>query len=967
MDDGDPWGGSTTADAEEAGQRIPTSSANAAPSTSQKLHDAGDPWSSRGPLGGSPSGTGITTPAEMMSMDALNAALPLPKRRPSVDADPWGEANVNTTESVPGLDPVTSNFNMAASMTMPSAAPPSMDMPTTSSWAPDENLRLWGSPETSMQPFGKPADEDFSEVDFSSAATPTTPSLADIGNTDSHSTPYTFDLPSSPPATDAYAIDHSSLPISEHPSNSPTVRPVISPLPTRINLNSPVLDEEAPDSDEGGFGGFSNGLSVGATGAASGAEDSFGSWGGEEDGWDKSMDLGMGEPALPSWDNQGSQETIGASGGFDREGERDAGWYAAATTQDHTGFIASNSEQSAQGSTDDWEAAQAEAERREARAPVGKIRELEEAWKKVLDDVVATLSANEINDFDGGDGPPLVGSAMNNASSTLDSLSDLPPSATAFLTPYNSSVTREVYLSWLSQATLTPHNSLLARVVQDSSRINARRRSLDVEEWTARSKLGEPEDRLAATSNKDQSARPGWSFWRRQAPDPNIPLTTSGGGVLEIKKAEPPSSTSPSLSKASPTLSSQQPVVSISNLPPTTRGPISPNGSMGSQSSTTTAAHASNVSQTATGAPGGGGFFSRFRRNRAESPVEGPSVDLNTNKDVELSTNDLSFLSEVPSLPNNARPQHSPGFGDLLGFDGGSDGLTKAAPALPDLLTSKPPPRQPMSRGPRSISLIASTSNAGTPPPRKRSPFADFDGLADLDFSPTGTPQAETPHSQMVSSQETHTFTSLASNTPPLQHFGQAKSSPSFFPSGFSLDAPPRKSSPPPVAFMNNPLPPPAASRPHAHPQTNDSSFLDDEDGFGDFGDFAQTSAPNPATSSSTKTSVSPMDFSGLGAFSMSASNPKQSISVQPTQTSSYDFADFSAFDAIPSSKPAAQPAPNQLTAPAAKLVNDAANHTGRWPAPASPIPDLLPPPPRNNALPTRSSTKPTNFFDFDM
>lgn len=682
----------------------------------------GDPWSS-----GFSSETKQDDP---MTMAALDAALPVAKR-PSVSAaDPWAGA-------VDAQDVPTSDF---------AAAPLDAYEVPSSSWHAADGFNDWS-----------PA-----------------PPL-------SSATPVRLDSPDPIPAPDPYA---QPVAISSHPSNSPTVRPVISPLPSRINLTPPALDD---DSDGGGFGGFNKGAA---------ADDSFGSWGGEEDAWDEP---GASDEPLPSWN--APDPTPQAT---------DEGW--AAPSLESPAKVGADD--------DDWHAAQQEIERRDARAPVEKVRELEQTWRKVVADAMAQPPTL---DFDGS-GLALVGNTMTQASSTVDSLSELPPSATGFRTPYRSSLTHAQYVQWLSSATLSPANSLLARVIQEHSRINARRRSQDVAEWDRRSKLGEQEER--ATAQTAQATRPGWGFWRRQPSQASVPLTTSGGSMLEAKKVDPPPPSSLPLESTISASSSQ-----------------------------------------ASGAAAGG-FFGRFRRGRAASP----SIEAHLDKEVELSSNDLSYLAEVPSM--HPRPA-THDFSDLLSLDDAAPAPANRPATLEQVLGNT---SQSGSLGRMPQSTLMPRAAPLAPPAKKASPF---DGLLDLDFSPSASP-SQTPATSTRAAEPFAESFLTATSMPPANPVTQMVPGPS--------------------------KPPPTVAQP---------SLFDDDDGFGDFAD-SRTAPAHPSTN-------------GSAAFDFSAFESAQTTSKAPDP-----FGDFSAFETA---------APRN--APASRLVIDAAAKSGRWPSPISPIPELLPPPPR--------------------
>lgn len=811
--DGDPW-----AVSHDESISAPETAA-ATPPPLRSVPSDGDPWSSDG------FSKGVKDDDDPMSMAALDAALPVEKRSDQpTSVDPWAA----TTQSYHESD---HDFASASANTY--EAPSSL-----SSWQPAQT-----------------------SVDWSAAATDDIAPLPDLSSVRLNSPPHHLD-------SDPYAIADQPVAISEHPSNSPTVRPVISPLPSRINLTPPALDE---DSDGGGFGGFSNSATTSAAAGAAG-DDSFGSWGGEEDAWDEPA---KAQEPLPSWNMAGPAT--------EQEDAADEGWSAQPSGSLPIPGGGSNET----GDDDDWHAAQREIERRDARAPVGKIRRLEQDWQKAVADA---LTRSTDNDFDGS-GLALVGNTMTNASSTLDSLSELPPSATGFRTAYASSLTHAQYVQWLSSATLSPANSLLARVIQEHSRINARRRALDVAEWERRTKQGEADERASSGSAPSVAARPGWGFWRRQPSQTCVvPLTSSSGGMLEVKKVE--QTTQSGRSSPAPGPSNMSPLAAAS----TSSLPLEPTTSASSSRSHEHEGASADVNDPAAAAAAASarGFFGRFRRGRAASPA----VEVNVDKEVELSANDLSYLAEVPSI--QARPTApNRGIDDLLSLDD-VPAPRASKPATLEQVLSSTSQSGSLGRMPRTTSMPRA-SPAAAPPTKKASPF---DGLMDLDFSPSAspTPTPAPAAAASSSSKASDAFGDSFWNASPL---------------------PPSKAA---TTFASGPSRPPP-------PQANTASLFDDDDDDG-FGDFA-TSQSAPQTSA--KQSSSAFDFS---AFESAA----PVIYAQPSPQASDPFGDFSAFESA-----APTLASNHTQGPASQLVIDAAAKSGRWPSPHSPIPELLPPPPRGN------------------
>lgn len=518
----------------------------------------------------------------------------------------------------------------------------------------------------------------------------------------------------------------------------------------------------------------------------------------------------------------------------------------------------------------------------------------------------------------------------------------MPPEIDTFQHNLAMSMTWARYQDALSQINLDTRSSVLALVSRQSATRAARRGSLEWQkEFQSRNKVEDTQAQKDARANAQaEEARPKWSFWGKRQSTQAVPLVTSGGGVLEVKALSPSNTGSASLHSGAKT---PLPVTQEIGSPisaGTNPSVISP------VAMTTTSSFPGSVAPLATQeqanepAPGAmGRWFGRFRKPRTSTP----SVDI-SNQDLELTKDDFSFLDRVPTAPPAAPKE--PDVGDLLAMSG-TGGRNEQMASLESMLSSKPvalPSR--LAPPPMSNSRTSSTTSVPRLGASSRT-SSHIDMFGDLDLSSPSPPVSSAKPA--ATSNGLFELMASGSNTPQIAKATAMPMDFDFF--GTSAAAGPSKPPTPPPVMPKVSLPAAKASAIH-----------DDDD---DFGDFGQTFVSAPARSDRNDASFD--DFGDFGGFEESASSraaPATIVHPQPQiQPPAMDLSFFNTSATKASARPpdlnfgfADRQAPNAAT----NLVEKAAERQGRWPAPPSPVPDALSPPPapNNTYFPRLDSTK---------
>lgn len=478
----------------------------------------------------------------------------------------------------------------------------------------------------------------------------------------------------------------------------------------------------------------------------------------------------------------------------------------------------------------------------------------------------------------------------------MNELTELPEGLSIFVPPIRNTITWARYQDYLTTIKLDPSASILAKASAESAYRTARRKSQEEHDaWQARSRLGEsnrPEQSqhsAAGASQETDTGRSRWSLWGRKTSTPVVPLTTSGGGLLEVKAMTPTHTGTHVKDKASVNGGPSSVSAPNRNTAPPLRSSATPTPSEFDSSDTDPAPSAV------------GRFLGRFRRPATATA----SVDI-SNRDLELTQDDFSFLADVPSMA----PKADIG-GDLLSLDnddrpseqmaGLEAMLNSKATAMPSRLT--PPPRLSATRG-TSSGQKGMTASTG-----KSSSVIDLFG--DLDLTESMAPKQVTrPDAGGASSFGFDAFTTTSG--PPIPQPGHG-------------------SHPTTVPKLQVQSQSPSVGNP----------ALPDDDGFGDFG--------IPSASAQT---TNTMDFDDFGDFEQfqnqhtsRGQNTFPGSIAKPAAKQNDPYAPPTSLH-HPADKGQSQPSPLRLDhSSAARLVSNAAQSPSQWPAPKSPSIPALPPP----------------------
>ncbi|WWC91588.1 uncharacterized protein L201_006534 [Kwoniella dendrophila CBS 6074] len=799
------------------------------------------------------------------------------------------------------------------------------------------------------------------------------------------------------------------------PLVSPPVKssPIFAePIPTFAGENFPsssVIQSPIPNSPSFGddFGGFSAGPSfstsaggdpwgnnavAGPSGNTAKIESS--GWGDENVSWNGGKnsnnddswggDMSFGEEGGTSFksDPLPKFEQLEITDNNDQEEEEDGeGW---GRSRDSVPIIQDKSKEE-----DDWEEAQRRIQIKQERAPQEKIDELTKAWTDLLGSVI-TMDLEKLTGAEELQYEEKVKKLEEDTIDKLRSLSTIPSNINTYPPVITSLITHERFAYALQRPNPAPSTSLLNTT---TSRRPARADPLILNSsssetsWTSRSMLGEPDAPLqeGASQVLEEQNRSRWSFWGRR-PVPERQLTTSGGGVLERKSfstssPDPNNERNSTDAKSSPKPSSRTPSISIGNSRPSSPAPPAITESThptpaNSTSQPSTQPQPPAQAQPVQAAPSAvSRFFGRLSRNKSSTSTLSQEADDENGKDLELSADDFSFLSEVPSMSQQA-PEN--GVGDLLALE---PGRNEQIASLESLLNSKAAPLpKPLAPPPKSSSIPSGSQNrssSGRFVARMKSPPpTDMDLLGDLNFD--GSAHNQNPSSTVQSPVQTISSPTNAWDDFLSLESGPSKTIRSSVPTGTKASstpmiAPPlvpsRSStptvslSPPPPASQNG-IPPISMIAPKATPATPANKVTSSDD-FGDFDDFG---TPQHASTSTFD------DFGDFSAFdstfpaavpeTISTSNNKPlpiafGISIPGhTQTPGKSVAPTTIFTPNHQPKnslstPINQVKPGSLDhTPTINLLSGASASKGkRWPAPPSPVAPVLPPPPKSNTI----------------
>ncbi|KAJ9108944.1 hypothetical protein QFC21_000266 [Naganishia friedmannii] len=686
-----------------------------------------------------------------------------------------------------------------------------------------------------------------------------------------------------------------------------------SPMPEK-----PVDGFARSSFDDDAFGGFSagpnDGFQSGAGFGGSEEGDVNQGWGNQEESSISAIDAPWGMPSnndnIPDHDDDDDKGFQSSSAAYGQSAVKDT------NVNDEDGFHSVPSKEREAVSAeklkqDDWEAARREIEMKEARAPAEMVNKLVNQWKDVMEQVFPPSASLETGK-DVEDGMDMETTIRRDRN--LVRLTELPAGMSINFQPVTNTVTWERYQDYVANMKLDPSSSILAKASAEYSyRVNRRKSQEHHDAWQSRSRLGESREvdqfvqQQQSTLSPDlDTSRSRWSFWGRKTSTPTIPLTTSGGGMLEIKNLDLIPAANTAFDKPGIHIGNQRtPSPSTAQLTPplsSRTNPANPNPSP-QPDATVPDAQPSAV----------GRFLGKLRRTRPQSS----SVDVD-NKDMQLTQDDFSFLTEVPSLA----PRPDPAFEDLLSLNG--DGRpSETISSLEAMLNSKPmplpsklalTPRPSVPRGSSSPS-----ANVAVPPLSKSSSMMNLFG--DLDLNATSASSSKPWPSTGVSSFEAPSPTNQPINATTHR------------------------------SFLSPPIPPPLPQAgPVGHSTTFDPVSLTkaltiEDDGFGDFAATSLGATPNA-------TSAAPAfdDFGDFEQFDTVPVRPNsQTFPVQSSLSTWNPQGSMAEYNPYSSSRVLAKsgrPSSSRLDhTSTAQLVSEAARNTRQWPAPPSPSVPALPPP----------------------
>ncbi|WRT70344.1 uncharacterized protein IL334_007342 [Kwoniella shivajii] len=911
-----------------------------------------DPWAA-------PTWSSSSKPTSSMIMPSPGRTTPPPRFD---DSDPWGISQASETAVIV---PTVTDQSLRNQPEVKEA--PVWGGEDHASWGAESADRELADPQTKMEK-AESEDNPVWGTNTNVQEEPPIPITPDhhIPSPSSLS-PTSFKSPSpisapsgpiSPHKIPSPSFTHSpkfELPISSEDLPSSTL-PSFTPIP-----KSPSFGDD--------FGGFATGSALNSSGNDpwGGSNDIAGpstvtskdnsGWGGEEISWSRSG------PTDQSWGGE-IENTYGhdVESPFksilpereeeeeeDAEGD-DEGW--------GRGRLPPKIETRPQGNND-WEEAQRKIRIKQLRAPQEKIDQLAKAWTELLGSVIQS----ELEKRTGAEEMQFEEKVRKLEDDTIDrlrSLTNIPPDINTYPPSLTSLTTHERFVYALQRPIPSPSTSLLTTTVS--------RRSAQVDpltftsanqetSWTSRSMLGEPDAPTFDGSIQEEQNKSKWSFWGKR-PVPERQLTTSGGGVLERKSVSSPD---PSIERHIsdvhlPSVSSSRaPSISVQPSRPSSPAPTPTLPSSTSHDSVGQAANSGPLPQSQpiqAGPSAVSRFFGRLSRNKPSATTSTQEVDA---KDLELSADDFSFLSEVPSI---TQPPAEKGVGDLLALE---PGRNEQIASLESLLNSKPAPLpKPLAPPPKGLS--GSQAGAGKFVARMKSPPPnDMDLLGDLDFAGNITSAAQSPITQSPSTEiASHAnnawddFLSLGSSSQTTNSVSRiiSPSTPiaaapltavrSGTPTVSLSPPPPVSSIMPNLSSTVNFEPKPSMPEKNGSLVTSDFGDIDDFgtpqhasiSTFDDFGDFS-------AFQSTTSTSTVPVPLSSM-------SKPLPVLNQMPTKPAIASTpAPLSKSSSM--STPVNHARPGSLDhTPTINLLSGASASRGkRWPAPPSPIAPVLAPPPK--------------------
>ncbi|KAG6891263.1 hypothetical protein C0995_008515 [Termitomyces sp. Mi166 len=641
-------------------------------------------------------------------------------------------------------------------------------------------------------------------------------------------------------------------------------------------------------------------------------------------------------------------------------------------------------------SVDEWEEAKQQKARQDEHVPPEILASILDNFKSLSSDLWPTQSSPQDNTparsgLESVEGLDSITSRLIPRDLTLPSSVQFSKTFTAKHMGDALRLSRHVPITRLSPLTLyMASKGSTAWEVSVKSRVDLTNDDLLPPGWRVVEK--EKEEPVPAVETKKKGSGRLLSFFGRKSTNspveanlrrsespgraPSIPTTVSSNGTVPSPSIQ---SARPSLDTAkSPTHSSTPNLLGASTVAdstPTASAPSSQTTAPGTTEQTPQAPSA--VSR----------FLGRFARSKPSESGEKESL--------ALSTDDLEFLSDIVPSASDDADEH-----DQLKGLSNMQSSPSLSTALPPLLPA--PPRAPPTNF-ISENLTPQLSKPAATP--QEDPFSIFDSPPTMSKPtipatqpivpslppPTSIPPLRPPTSSLYRSEshgapsssrfsgrssspfDTSSLTSR-SQTPssgrraPIAIMSTRSSASNNSTSIAALPPPPILPPPPPTKFTSTPshsrassqhnhnileekddfesFRAPPSSQPSLLPDTSTSSVFSDQSLFSDTSTHHTNSNNNNFFDDFDDFISSPIDLPRPPA--------KPTLFSQPSTASS---------PAVPPQPPQPQPptkhpSPPRKTSRAAEhqrtlsLVNIAASRTGRWPAPPSPLPELLPPPP---------------------
>ncbi|WVO12520.1 hypothetical protein L204_100120 [Cryptococcus depauperatus] len=874
-----------------------------------------------------PAKSTVSSPLHSPKQDNLPAT--------TLDNDPWAPINYDPAITFPSEHQGSTP-----------AIEKKLDLPGWDdhvTWDTKEPTRT-ASPAIPLSPTGLIKNEAGPDIWMEEAAKPDTAANKMLSMRNTEDVP-AYDS-SSPSTSKKTPLNVAASPVVHSPTlNDPSARltPAITKVDPFTTSSDPLTDVSSGFGDE--FGGFS---SFDMKRPASGDDPWSTGERNQNQGWSDWGETSLPQPGASLTDrghsdSEGQQETI------IEDKQYNEGWSSSPRK-----VIAFEDSMHNDKEDDDWKEAQRKIRIQEKRAPRETIESLRKSWMALAECIME--DGPELEKKTGAEElmfEKTVKTVYDDAAEILRSLSVIPPEINTYPPVLSSLTTHERFTYALHRPNPDPESSFLATassVSRRPKRVDPLTTSLSFsgEGWMSRSKLGEPESKEftpGAEAEGKEESKSRWSFWGRR-PQNERQLTTSGGGILEIKSI---ASTSTGGADTRPSTEDKPPIAP--SRPPSVAGTLPASRSNSPASSTISPHITENPPPIPPGQPqpqapsAVSRFFGRLGRKTSSIQSVQREIQIDS-KDLELSASDFSFLAEVPSM---TKPSPNQGIADLLSLEPGAN---EPIASLENLLNSKTIPLpKPLAPPPQSFARgmgIQERKTSGEFVGRDNSLVSpEIDLLGELDFTgqKTVTPPVFTGSGP---SKNRATRDSVGST------WGECESlvSPPYTAHSSSSGATLGTKAPVEASqsqFLSTILPQPSSNTTsqltmhmssdmsQSEPLVGTAQNYYETSDFEDFGGF---------NSSQLKTDI---NFDDFGDFPTLIPAPSTPLAPLPVSTPSTSHSSLNLFTSKPLPKPQ-----NTLPKPVLDhratlnlLTNTNSLKGKRWPAPSSPIPPTLEPPPK--------------------